>query len=169
MDPFTYFWLLLKATLLSTGGYGSLPSVHEDLISRHWATDADFGAALAVGTITPGPSGLWIVSLGYLTAGWWGASLASLAAILPPLLILPIESLHHRFGDLPIVRDLVRGLSLAVVAVLPVVLLRLVSSYGLDFRSVIIFGFSCALVLSRRVPQVLVLCVAAAAGIVLYS
>jgi chromate transporter len=169
MDPLTYFWLLLKATALSTGGYGGLPSLHEDFVSRHIASDADFDAALAVGAITPGPSGLWIVSIGFLTAGWWGASLAAVAAIAPPLLILPIESIHRRYGDLPAAGDFVRGLSLAVVAVVPIVLLRLISSYGLDSRSLIILACSSALALSRRVPQLAVICLAALAGIALYS
>jgi chromate transporter len=164
IDPATCFWLFLRAALLSTGGLGSLPSLHESLLSRHWATDADFAAALAVGQTAPGPTGLWMVSLGFLVAGWWGAGLATLAAVLPPLLILPIEALHRRLGSLPAVADFVQGLSLAIVAIFPIVLLRLVAAQGADVRTALIVLICAALILTRRLHPVLVLALAAMAG-----
>lgn len=168
IDPFLYFWLFLKATLLTTGGLGSLPSLEQDLVSRHWATDADFGTALAVGQIAPGPTGLWVTSLGYLTFGWVGAVLATVAAVLPPLLILPVERLHRRFGDLSLVSDFIRGLGLAVVGVFPVVMLRLVYGGGFDLRSTAIVAGSFGLVSTRRVPPIAVLALAFAAGVLAF-
>lgn len=83
IEPFTYFWILLKASLFSTGGTGNLPSIHADLLLRGWATDRQFAEALAIGQISPGPSGLWVICLGYLTDGLRGALLATLAISLP--------------------------------------------------------------------------------------
>ena len=81
MNPAIYFWLFLKASLLSIGGTGNLPFLTEDLIPLGWAQPADFLTAIAVGNLSPGPNGLWSVSLGYLTFGWTGAALAFLALI----------------------------------------------------------------------------------------
>jgi len=168
-DPLGLFWLFFKATLLSSGGLGNLPSLHEDLLARHWATEADFGAALAVGQVAPGPTGLWVVSLGFLVAGWWGAVLAVVAATLPPLLIVPIELLHRRFGDLAPIRDFVRGLNLAIVATFPVVMLRLVGAHGFDPPTLALVAASALLVASGRLPSVVVLALAAAAGVAIFS
>jgi len=77
IDPLLYFLLFLKASLFSTGGFSNLPSLHQDLIGAKWATDADFGEAIAIGQISPGPNGLWTVSLGYITYGPPGAGQVS--------------------------------------------------------------------------------------------
>ena len=34
MSILEFFWLFLKASLLSTGGLGNLPFLHKDLIGR---------------------------------------------------------------------------------------------------------------------------------------
>ena len=83
MNWLTFFLLFLKASLLSTGGLGNLPFLHQDLIALGWASEADFVTAIAVGQVSPGPTGLWSISLGYLTFGWWGAALALAALSFP--------------------------------------------------------------------------------------
>ena len=70
--------------------------------------------ALAVGNLSPGPNGLWTISLGYLSGGWLEAALSLLAITLPTLLILGVVALHRRVEDRP--RSATsRGLSLGVV------------------------------------------------------
>ena len=71
--------------------------------------------AIAVGNVSPGPTGLWSVSLGYLTYGWLGAGLALAALSLPPLLALLVSAFYYRLEKLPAVQDFTRGLSLGVV------------------------------------------------------
>ena len=68
------FWIMLRAALLSTTGTGNLPIVHQDLLSRGWATDRQFAESLAIGQISPGPTGLWVISLGYFVGGLRGAA-----------------------------------------------------------------------------------------------
>src|SRR5512142_1132768 len=105
MNPLLYFWLFLKASLLSTGGLGNLPFLQKDLVALGWARDSDFITAIAVGQVSPGPTGLWSISLGYLTFGWLGAGLACLAISLPPLLALVVGASYNRFEKLPVVQD----------------------------------------------------------------
>ena len=169
IDWLVYFWLLFKASLFSTGGTGNLPSLHSDLLARGWATDRQFAEALAVGQLSPGPSGLWVISLGYLTAGWRGAGLSLVAVTLPPLLVLVVERLHRRVGAHPTAQGFVRGLSLAVVGIFLVVLANLLLSNGLDARAVLIAGAAMGLALTGRVPVVLVLALGALAGMALYQ
>ena len=168
IDPFIYFWIILKASLFSTGGAGNLPSIHADLLARGWATDRHFAEALAIGQISPGPNGLWVVCLGYLTDGLRGALVATLAISLPPMLILAVAALHRRVGDHPAMQGFVRGLGLAASGIFLVVLIRLLQENGFDLRSVLIVLVAIGLAMTQRVPVPLLLGLAGLAGALLY-
>lgn len=168
IDPLVYFWLLLKASLFSTGGSGNLPSLHADLLARGWAGERQFAESLAIGQLSPGPSGLWVICLGYLTDGLRGALLATLAICLPPMLVLLVDRLHRRVGDHPAMQGFVRGLSLAVSGVFLVVIVRLLSESGVDARSLTIVAASIGLGASRRLPVPVLLGLAGLAGALLY-
>src|SRR5205085_4702564 len=96
INPLIYFLLFLKASLFSTGGFSNLPSLHQDLLANGWATEADFGQSIAIGQISPGPNGLWVISMGYITDGYFGAFLALIAITLPALLVLVISAGYTR-------------------------------------------------------------------------
>ncbi len=168
MDLLLYFWLLLKASLFSTGGLGNLPILHEDLLARGWATDRQFAEALAVGQISPGPSGLWVISLGYLTAGWAGSMLAVIAICLPPLAVLAVERVYRQLQNHVFVEGFIRGLSISVIGVFLVVLVRLLQANGMDGRALAITIGTIGLTLTRRLPVPVILLLAAAFGIILY-
>jgi len=160
-----FFWLFLKASLFSTGGMGSLPSLHADLIARRWATERQFGEALTIGNVAPGPSGLWVISLGYLAGGLRGSLLALVAVTLPPLLILGVERLYRRVQDHPAVEGLVQGLGLAVVGVFLVALHGILASAGVGVRSGVILVAAMGLALTRRAPTLGIVGLAGVAGV----
>lgn len=166
MNLSLYFWLLLKASLFSTGGMGNLPSLHSDLMARGWATEGQFGEALAVGQVSPGPNGLWVISLGYLTAGLPGAGLALLAILVPPFGVILIDRLYQRVQHHPAMEGFVRGLGLAVIGIFVIVLWHLLHGVGLNARSATLALASLALGATRRVPIVVILGLAAVTGIV---
>jgi chromate transporter len=169
IDPLLYFWLFLKASLLSTGGLGNLPFLHQDLIALGWATEADFVVAIAVGQVSPGPNGLWTISLGYLTYGWLGAGLALIAITLPTLLALVIVALHRRVETHPLVQRFTLGITLGVIGLTLGVAWTLFCTTVTDWRGVMITLGALALALTKRVPIVLVLALAALAGWLLYG
>jgi chromate transporter len=162
------FLLVLKAQVISNNGIASLPSLHADLIGQGWATNSQFAGALVVGQLTPGPNGLWIVSLGYIVAGPLGAILALCAATIPPMLVLPIDALYRRFGSLPGVEGFVRGIGLAVIGVSPLVLAQVLQGSGFDNWTAVIAAVSFVMVLSRRVPNIVVVALGAVAGVLIY-
>ncbi len=166
MNLLSYFLLALKASLFSTGGFGNVPSLHDDLLARHWATERNFAEALAVGQLSPGPNGLWIISLGYFLNGVPGA-LTSLAAILiPPFLVLGVEWLYHKTRHHPAVEGFVRGLALSTIGVFAVVLHRLLSDVGFNAKTLILCGASLAIGLWTKVPVFAVLLAAAVIGMI---
>lgn len=165
-DPLGLAWAVFKATLLSTGGAGNLPGLHADLVEgRHWVTDAQMAEALALGQVTPGPNGLWVVCLGYSLGGVVGALASAVAVCTPPLFILLIERAYRRVRSHPSIEGFVQGLSLAVVGVSVVILARLLAATpgGVTGTKLLLAAAAFALMATRRVP---VLAILVAAGIV---
>ena len=118
MDPLTLFLVLLKDSALGLGGLGSLPLLRQDLVATGMASDAQIVQALAIGRLSTGPSGLWIVSLGYQIAGVLGAAMALVASSLPPLVILPATAVARRWLLSVPFAGLVRGAALATAGLL---------------------------------------------------
>jgi len=169
IHPLALFWIMFRAALLSTSGSGNLPIVHQDLLARGWATERQFGEALAIGQIGPGPTGLWVISLGYLVDGLRGAALTLLAIVLPPLLVLLlVHGIYARWGDHPATQGFVRGLGLAVSGIFVVVMARIMNSAGWTPINLMIMLGAVALGATRRVPVLLILVLAALVGIGLF-
>jgi chromate transporter len=169
LNLFVYFWLFLKASLLSTSGLGNLPFLHQDFLARGWAAESDFVTAIAVGQVSPGPTGLWSISLGYLTYGWTGAGLALAALSLPPLLVIGISAFYNRLEKQPAVQNFTRGLGLGVIGLTLTVALTLAGSAVRDWRGGLIAAGALGMALSEKVPVIVILALAALAGCLLYG
>ncbi len=168
IDPVIYFLLFLKASLFSTSGFGNLPSLHQDLLAAGWAAEPDFSRSLAIGQISPGPNGLWVISLGYLTYGYLGAALALIAITLPPLLVLAVTAMYARIEHLRWVGGLMRGVSLGVVGILITVCWTVIHEPGIGWIGLLIAVAAFGLAYSRRVPLIVILGLAGAAGYGVY-
>jgi chromate transporter len=89
MNIFVLYLLLLKAAVTSFSGLGSLPIIRQDLVvTRRMITDSQLNAAVTVGRTTPGPAGLYVVSVGYFAAGVPGAIAGLLALVTPSLSVI---------------------------------------------------------------------------------
>ena len=168
INPAIYFLLFLKASLFSTGGFSNLPSLHQDLIGAGWAVDADFSESIAIGQISPGPNGLWVISLGYLTDGYLGAALALLAITLPALLVLGVAALYARLERQRWVAGLMRGIALAVVGILLTVCWTILQQPGINWTGWVIAVAAFGVAMSRRVNLIVILGLAGVAGYLLY-
>lgn len=164
MNPLVAFFLMLKASFFSFSGSGNLPILRADLVPLGWATDRQFVEALAVGQVSPGPMGLWVVSLGYLMDGWTGALLALLAICIPPLLVVPIARVYRHVRSHPAVEGFMRGLSLAVVGIFVVILASIQAAVGIDARSLALVAAALGLALTRRAPLLAIIGAAALIG-----
>lgn len=85
------FELLLRAVTLSFSGFGSVPVVQEGLVRHGWLTAEQLSSAIAISQVTPGPLGLYVVSVGYFVNGISGAVAGMVALGLPSLLSVWIE------------------------------------------------------------------------------
>jgi chromate transporter len=168
INPFIYFLLFLKASLFSTGGFSNLPSLHQDMIANGWAKDADFGQSVAIGQISPGPNGLWVICLGYLTYGFPGAFLALIAITIPPLLVLIVSAGYTRIEHRAWVQGAMHGVSLAVVGLLLTVVWTILRQPGVDWKGLLIAASAFGLALSRKVNILIILGLAGLVGYLLY-
>lgn len=130
MDALGLFLVFLKASTLSMGGLSSLPLLHQDLVATGLATDQQVVQAIAIGRLSTGPNGLWVVSLGYLVGGWSGATAALVAASVPPLVILPATRLARRWLLSRWFSGLVRGVAFATGGLLIATGIGILASSG---------------------------------------
>ena len=168
INPFIYFLLFLKASLFSTGGFSNLPSLHQDLLANGWAKESYFGQSIAIGQISPGPNGLWVISLGYLTYGYPGALLALIAVTLPAFLVLAISAGFTRIEHRAWVQRAMHGVSLAVVGLLLTVVWTILRQPGVDWKGLLIAIGAFGLAASRKVNILIILGLAGLAGYLLY-
>jgi chromate transporter len=130
MEALELFGVFLKASALSLGGLSSLPLLRADLVAPGIATDEQIVQAIAIGKISTGPTGLYIVSLGYLVAGVVGATMALIAASLPPLVIVPITAVARRWLLTTPVAGLVRGVALGTAGLLAATGIGIITATG---------------------------------------
>src|SRR5688500_9132121 len=123
------YLLLLKATVTSFAGMGSLPQIRQDFVVTHGViTDEQLSQSVVIGRSAPGPVGAYVVAIGYFAGGWPGAIAAWLAMTTPALLAIPLLTLLRQFLHLPRVRAAVD----AVVIASAVLLLASVVQMAMD-------------------------------------
>jgi chromate transporter len=113
------YLVLFKATVTSFSGMGSLPQIRQDLVeSRRVMSDEALSQAVLIGRATPGPMGAYVVSVGYLAAGWPGAVAGWLALVTPAFLVMPLAVGVQRRLHLRRVRSMVDALVIGGAALL---------------------------------------------------
>jgi chromate transporter len=111
--------LLLKASVTSFSGMAALPQIRQDLVvTHHVMTDEDLSRAVLFGRSSPGPVGLYIVSVGYAARGVPGAAVGWLALASPALLALPVLVLLRRWLHLSRMRSAVDAVIIASATLL---------------------------------------------------
>jgi len=100
------YLLLLKASLTAFSGVGGLPQIRQDLVVTHHAlTDEDLNRAVLFGRSSPGPVGLYVVSVGYAVRGVRGALVGWLALVSPAFLAIPMLAVLRRWLHQPRLRS----------------------------------------------------------------
>ena len=117
-DLFDLFVVFLRAGAFSVGGMAALPQLRQDLVAPGILSEHQVLEALAIGRITPGPTGFYVMVLGYFAAGPLGAVIAIVAAAVPPLSVIAIAGLVRRQILSAWAAGVVRGVVLATAGLL---------------------------------------------------
>ncbi len=166
MEQLGLLLVFLKSSALAVGGLASLPLLRADLVPRY-VTDAGIVHALAIGRLGPGPNGLYIVSLGYLVAGWTGALYALIGATLAPLAIVPATALARRWLLSAWFGGLVRGVSLATAGLLLATGATIVNAGGTQVWQLGLVVATVAVTLQGRLHPAVMIVVGGAVGLAL--
>ena len=166
MNFFVIYLLLLKASLTSFSGLGSLPMVRQDfVVDREALTDRQLNTAVVAGRTGPGPYGIYLVCVGYLAGGIPGAIAGLLALITPAFLVIPLMRWIGRRAEAPRIRSAIRGLLLAAAGLLVSSSVPLTQDAVTGLFSLVILGASFLLLTFTRVDSAWLMGGAALAGL----
>jgi chromate transporter len=150
--PCTLGGLLGYFLRLGTFGFGGPIALagymQRDLVERRrWITRQDYLEGLALAQLAPGPLAAQLAMyLGWVRAGVLGATLVSLAFILPSfLMVLGLAALYLEFGGLSWIQGAFYGIGAAVIAIIVRSTYKLIRlSIGKDWLLWLIFLVSAA-------------------------
>lgn len=106
------FLFFLKAGSLTFGsGLVIVPFLEKGLVQHTgWLDERQFLVAVAVGMISPGPVVITATFVGYMVAGFWGATVSTIGIFLPSFLfVLIVAPLVLRHRAQPDVQGFVKG------------------------------------------------------------
>jgi chromate transporter len=152
------------------GGYAMLPLIQVEVIDTHgWLALNEFIEVIAIAEMTPGPVAINAATfIGYRTAGFFGALVATLGVVLPSfLIILIIVRLFTGLTKSPWTKGIFTGIKPAVIGLIGLALWRVGSVTLTDYKAVLIFLGALVLLLKGRLHPIPVLILAGLSGLLL--
>ncbi len=140
-ELFAIAMLMMKIDLFAFGGgFGSLPLMFHEIVEvRQWLDSTTFMEGIALGQVTPGPIVITATFVGYLTYGFPGALVATIAIFTPSFLILIITMpLFERLKASPYFLRSIKGVLASFVGLLFFVLLKFGLAVHWDWRAVLL-------------------------------
>lgn len=166
------FLFFLKAGAFVFGsGLAIVPFLYGGVVEKfHWLTERQFVDAVAIAMITPGPVVVTSAFIGYLVAGPLGALVAAWAVFAPPyFIVISGAPYYRRFAQNRQVKAFVQGVTAAAVGAIAGAAYILARRSVVDIPTIIIAVVTLGiLMLSKRVPEPIVILAAGAAGMLLH-
>ena len=167
------FLFFLKAGAFVFGsGLAIVPFLYGGVVERfHWLTEQQFVDAVAVAMITPGPVVITAAFIGYLVAGPVGAFVAAWAVFAPPYFVVIVAAPYYRrFAQNRQVKAFVQGVTAAAVGAIAGAAYILARRSLVDLPTVLIGLITLAiLMLTKKIPEPVVILAAGAAGVLLHG
>ena len=135
-----------------------------------WLNERQFLDAVAVAMITPGPVVITVGFIGFLIAGFPGASVAALATFLPCYLFTVILAPYFKkYGKREDIAAFVEGITAAAVGALSGAVVVLAARTIRDVPTILIalatLGILCR---TKKVPEPVLIAIAAVIGLLIY-
>src|SRR5215831_14124962 len=164
---FVYF---AKAGMFVFGsGLAVVPFLYGGVVEgHHWLNDHQFVDAVAVAMITPGPVVITVAFIGYLVAGIAGATTAALGIFLPVYLVVVVFApSYKRWAKNPQLNAFVKGVTAAATGAIAGAVVVLARRSIYDVPTVAIALVTLAVLVRWKVPEPILICCAAVAGLLL--
>ena len=155
------------------GGYAMLSLIQDEVVNKHeWLSLQEFTDIVAISQMTPGPIGINSATyIGYtVTNSIWGSVIATLAVCLPSfIIVLAIAHAYRKFRSNKYVDNMFKGLRPATIGLIAAAALLLMNRENfIDYKSIIIFVVAFILTMFLKLHPVLMILLAAGAGLIIY-
>jgi chromate transporter len=163
----TLFFLKVGAVLYGTGYV--IIAYSQELVSHYgWLTDQQLLDAVGAGQVTPGPLVTTATFIGYLLCGPWGAAAATVAIVLPGLvLVLLTNRWIERLRSWPWSARFLDAVNAASIGLIVPAIVKLAQSSLVDWQSWLIAVVAAVAVLRWKSPIVLLVLGGGLAGLLL--
>jgi chromate transporter len=164
------FLFFAKAGLFVFGsGLAIVPFLYGGVVEgHHWLNDRQFVDAVAVAMITPGPVVITVAFIGYVVAGVTGATAAALGVFLPVyLMVVLLAPSYKRWAKNPQLNAFVRGVTAAATGAIAGSVIVLARRSIYDGPTLVIAVVTLAVLFKWKVPEPLIIALAAVAGLLL--
>lgn len=165
-----YFSFAKIGTFTIGGGFAMMPMMQSELIEkRKWITDEELIDYYAVGQSTPGIVAVNVATfVGYKQMGIIGGIFATLGMVSPSLVIIMIlASLINSINDFPIIQKALKGINVAVAALLTSTIINFMKKTIKKFTNAIFMMISFLLVFVFKLPSFWIILFALLIGVVL--
>ena len=165
-----YFSFAKIGTFTIGGGLAMMPMMQSELIEkRKWITDEELIDYYAVGQSTPGIVAVNVATfVGYKQMGIIGGIFATLGMVTPSLVIIMIlASLINSINDFPIIQKALKGINVAVAALLTSTIINFMKKTIKKFTNAIFMMISFLLVFVLKLPSFWIILFALLIGVVL--
>jgi chromate transporter len=166
--PIFFYFLKIGAVLVGSG-YVLLPVLRADLVvTLHWLTESQLLDAVAVSQATPGPFFTVATFIGYVLAGWKGATLATIGMFLPAFVYVAATSgFLPKLRKSPLAGGFLDGVNAAAVGLMAFVGWQFGRASLVNVPAVILAVLSAVLIFRYKINSTWIVLGGAAAGIVL--
>jgi chromate transporter len=164
-------WFFTKAGAFVFGsGLAIVPFLYGGVVKEYqWLTEQQFLDAVAVAMITPGPVVITVGFIGYLVAGFWGATVAALATFIPCYIFTVIPAPYFKkYGKNPSIKAFVDGVTAAAIGAIAGAVLVLGKRTLTDLPTILIAITTAAVLFRfRKLQEPFIILLAAAIGIII--
>lgn len=165
------FLIFLKVNLLSTSGPASVGLLYHEMVGSY-VTESQFVQAVGFSSVLPGSDALQLAMyIGYAVGGIPGGLVALLASILPPtVIILGVTVILHRLRREAWISSFIEGLTPAISMLMLFTAWKIFQKGGTDGWEAWAIGLvSMAGMLSKKVPERVVIIIAGVIGVLFLS
>lgn len=152
-------------------GLAIVPFLYGGVVNEHhWLNERQFIDAVAVAMITPGPVVITVGFIGYLIAGFPGATVAALATFLPCYLFTIIPAPYfHKYGRRPGIVAFVDGVTAAAIGTITGAVIVLGKRSITDLPTAAIMAVTVLLLLKvKKLPEPVIVAAAALIGLIVF-
>jgi chromate transporter len=152
-------------------GLAIVPFLYGGVVNEHhWLTERQFIDAVAVAMITPGPVVITVAFIGFLVAGFPGATVAALATFLPCYVFTVIPAPYFRkHGKKPGIVAFVDGVTAAAIGTITGAVVVLGKRSITDVATIAIALVTVFLILKvKKLPEPAIVAIAAIVGLMVY-